>query len=225
MKNQKPAVASPKARRKRTTIALSPDAELAYHRIVERLCVEDLAHHTDRGKARLESDPRFRHKNGRAAQRLIELAFQAALEHEGPLTTGWAWWKFQLAQMSNEEAAARCAMIDAEIDVKYKKPLQPISDEQEAAAIAALNAKAAAQPAKPDKAALYNPTRVSAILVDSDNVGARLFSFKILEAGREKIAELLESSPETRIGIRFERGESDVFSGWYFEAADSDTEE
>lgn len=135
MKNQNQA-----QRRQSKAISAPLETRLAFDKIVERFHREylELAR-SPHAKASAESFAKCRtyaaHRKGLAAQ-LFRAAVEAVENYAGPLYTCTRHWKFTLGMMDDEESAASDAMLYAE----FRSALEPVSDEQEAAAIAKLSA-------------------------------------------------------------------------------------
>ena len=106
MKNQtqKTATASPKARRKSETLTLGAEARLAFNQVVARFHGEELAIYNGKETRDAHSMALLRRSLGNT---LLALACEAVMEKAGSIHTGSAWWKLILAQMSDEEIAAK----------------------------------------------------------------------------------------------------------------------
>ena len=131
-KNQKPAAASSKARRKSETLTLSRDAAWLLSKLIERDQAETLARYPSNVRTGADQLARVRRGMG---NRMLCMAIEATLARKS-LIDASAWWKLEPAQMAEEEWMARGALIHADI-APWE---EPIDDAKETAAIALINA-------------------------------------------------------------------------------------
>lgn len=231
---QKTATASPKARRKSETLTLDREAAFLLQRVEARLKQEDDSFYIGTAsKPPAESDSDRARARRFTGNRLLSMVCEAMLQKEGSLRHGWAWWKCNLVQMSQEEIEAEKAMTNACYET-IGGSLEPIDDATEAAAIQKLQAgkSAAASQSAPREAAPGIAPAVrfmGCIERESDKGKPPLFGLEMLPHGWQRIQEILAESPEVKIVFRIERGEKQPFTGWQFvtapEADETDEED
>ena len=230
---QKTAAASPKARRKSETLTLDREAAFLLQRVEARLRQEDDSFYTGTAsKPPTQSDSDRARARRFTGNRLLSMVCEAMLQKEGSLRHGWAWWKCNLVQMSQEEIEAEKAMTNARYET-IGGSLEPIDDATEAAAIQKLQADksaAALQPAPREAAPGIAPAvRCVGCIEGEDEKAKVLFGLDMLPHGWQRIQEMLAESPEVKVVFRIERGEKQPFTGWQFvtapEAHETDDED
>lgn len=219
---QKPAPASPKARRKPDYLRLDAEAALALNLVITRLEAETQT--LCPGSKKYEGRDSAQQRRF-TANRLLTQACEALLALPGSILHGWAWWTLDARQMDESEVSARAAIIDS---LYTRRSLDPIDDATEAAAIQTLQAgkSTAARQSGPSEAAPGIAPAVRCVDCieregEKDNV---LFGLDMRPHGWQRIQEMLAESPEVKILFRIERGEKKAFTGWRFVTVQDDPE-
>lgn len=134
MQNQKKAAAS-KARPVSETLILDAASSLAFRQVVDRFLQEE------EKTLRLSPDDQVKRRQfirRGIGNKIIESACSSLLNQHSALLEGFAWWKFELTQQSEEEMAAESAMFAA---TSRWVNLEPISEAEESLAIRELHDK------------------------------------------------------------------------------------
>jgi hypothetical protein len=116
---------------------LSREDSHALDRLTARYCAEEGAVLTSKVYDEAEIAATRRHL-GRV---LLGLAIEAALAHRGRLWHGRGRWKLELKHMDDDELNASSAIWEAEYKARRDDRIEPITDEQEAAARAEIERK------------------------------------------------------------------------------------